>query len=68
METTAQQQTRTSVNDYILNFNLSQKRLVYSCIDDDMSVDELGDMFIPKLGIVLGEFCVSSVINATKRP
>ena len=67
MEQTAQQEIRTSVNDHILNFNLSQKRLVYSCIKDEFDVDRLGDRFIPKLGIVLGEFCVSSVISSSKR-
>ena len=62
----------STIDTYIHNFSLSEKRLLFSCIGNNTTIsnsnsDAIGDVFVPKLGIVIGEFCVNNILHSTKK-
>ena len=57
-----------TVIESIQNFSLSQKRFVYGIIrDESLRAPEVGDVFIPKLGITLGEFAINYVLTSNSK-
>lgn len=52
----------------VQNFSLSQKRFVYAIIRDErLAAPAVGDVFIPSLGITLGEFAINYVLASNSK-